>query len=384
VREATIVKAVAVTRRRHFGSCRKLPSGRWQASYWHQGRRHTAPRTFAAKADALAFLSTKEADILRGEWAAPSAGKVTFGEFGSKWLEGQVHLRPRTAELYRYLLRSHLEPAFGAQQISAITNSEVAAWYRGLAKRLPGTAPKAYRLFAQVMAAAAADSCIARSPVEVKGASKEPRKERPVATVSEVEALAGAVPERYHAMVLLAAWCGLRFGELAALRRGRVDLLHAKVKVAETVTELANGERFAGPPKTPAGHRTVAIPPNIVPAIEAHLASVGPGPEALVFPAPEGGYLSRASFRKRVWLPALAATGLAFRFHDLRHSALTWAAASGATVAELMHRAGHSSPAAALRYQHATEARDEAIAAAMAALAEPAKVVPLRKEGALM
>jgi integrase len=73
----------------------------------------------------------------------------------------------------------------------------------------------------------------------------------------------------------------------------------------------------------------VAIPPNIVPAIEAHLASVGPGPEALVFPAPEGGYLSRNSFRKRVWLPALAATGLAFRFHDLRHSALTWAAASG-------------------------------------------------------
>jgi hypothetical protein len=132
VREATIVKAVAVIRRRHFGSCRKLPSGRCQASYWYQGRRQTAPRTFAAKADAVAFLSTRETGILRGEWAAPSAGKVTFGEFAGKWLEGQVHLRPRTAELYRYLLRSHLGPAFGAQQISAITNSEVAAWYRSL------------------------------------------------------------------------------------------------------------------------------------------------------------------------------------------------------------------------------------------------------------
>ena len=99
----------------------------------------------------------------------------------------------------------------------------------------------------------------------------------------------------------------------------------------------------------------------------------------MVFPTPEGGYLSRIHFRQRVWLPALKTTGLAYRSHDLRHSALTWAAASGATVAELMHRGGHSTPAAALRYQHATEDRDEAVARAMAALAQAAPVVPLRQ-----
>jgi integrase len=107
------------------------------------------------------------------------------------------------------------------------------------------------------------------------------------------------------------------------------------------------------------------------------MATIGLEPDALLFPTPHGGYLSRIHFRQRVWLPALKATGLAFRFHDLRHSALTWAAASGATIAELMHRAGHTTPDAALRYQHATEDRDAAVARAMASLALPAKVVPI-------
>ena len=368
------------SRRSHFGNTRKLSSGRWQSSYWHEGQRHTAPHTFPAKADAQAWLATKETDILRGEWIAPAAGKVAFGEFADKWLDQQGHLRPRTVELYRYLLGSHMRPTFGDRHLSAITNSEVVSWHRGLASKLPGTAPKAYRLMANIMRAAVHDGCITRSPVEVKGASKELVHEQPVASVAEVEVLANAVPEHYKAMVLMAAWCGLRFGELAALRRERVDLMHSKVRVSETVTELASGERFAGPPKTEAGRRTVAIPPNVAPAIETHLASIGPDPTSLVFPAPQGGYLSRIHFRQRVWLPALKATGLQFTFHDLRHSALTWAAASGATVAELMHRAGHSTPAAALRYQHAPEDRDEAVARAMAALAKPAPVVPIGQQ----
>jgi integrase len=377
---ATCAKAYASvmpTRRRHFGNVRKLPSGRWQASYWHEGLRHVAADTFPAKSDALAFLSTKETDILRGQWVAPAAGKVSFSEFVDKWAEQQGHLRPRTVELYRYLLGSHIRPTFDGYQLSAITGSQVVAWHRALALKLPATAPKAYRLLATIMRSAVRDGCIGRSPVEVKGASKELAHEQPVATVAEVDALAAAVPAPYRAMVLMAAWCGLRFGELAALRRDRIDLLHGKVRVAETVTELASGERFAGPPKTSAGRRTVAIPPNVVPVLEAHMTTVGPGADALLFPAPQGGYLSRIHFRQRVWLPALKATGLTFRFHDLRHSALTWAAASGATIAELMHRAGHTTPDAALRYQHATEDRDEAVARAMASLALPARVIPI-------
>ena len=76
------------------------------------------------------------------------------------------------------------------------------------------------------------------------------------------------------------------------------------------------------------------------------------------------------------------ATGLQLRFHDLRHPSLTWAAAQGATIAELMHRAGHASPHAAMLYQHATKDRAHAVAEAMATLAKPASVVTFPVTGA--
>ncbi len=362
--------------RRHFGSVRKLPSGRYQAGYWHEGWRHVAPETFKTKADAQAWLATHEADIVRGSWAAPARGKVTFGEYAQAWFDKQVHLRPRTRELYAYLLRAHIEPTFGDKALSAIVNSEVVAWHRGLTAKVPGTAPKCYRLLRQIIATAVADGYLVKSPAAVKGASRERVHEQAIPTVAEVRTLVGAVDPRYRAMIWLAGGCGLRFGELAALRRDRIDLLHREVRVAETVTEMAGGERFVGPPKTESSRRTVAIPPTIVPFIEEHLASVGAGPGAILFPAPEGGYLQRHNFRQRVWLPALRATGLSYRFHDLRHVAMTLAAASGATIADLMARAGHSSPRAAMVYQHANRERDRAIAEAMGlALEEPEKAV---------
>ncbi len=132
--------------RRHFGSVRKLPSGRWQASYWHDGRRHAATETFRATGDALAWLATKEADIVRGTWVAPPTGKVNFGDYSLTWLQRQGHLRPRTRELYEFLLRKHTEPTFGRRPLTAITNCEVVAWYRSLVATVPGTESKCSRL----------------------------------------------------------------------------------------------------------------------------------------------------------------------------------------------------------------------------------------------
>ena len=331
----------------------------------HAGVSHAAPETFGAKAEALAWLSTTETDLLRGSWVAPNAGKVRLATYAQEWLDAQHHLRPRTVELYRYLLDCHVLPVFGQTSLSDVAPLDVAAWHRALVSEIPGTAPKAYRLLAQIMGVAVKDDRIHRNPCSIKGASSEISREQAIPKVAEVEALAEAVPVRYKAMVLLAAWCSLRFGELAALRRNRVDLVRGEIRVTETLTELVTGERFTGAPKTAAGRRTVAIPPHLVPVVEEHLHSVGLAAEALLFPAPEGAYLMRHNFRQRVWNPALRATGLKYRFHDLRHSGLTWAAASGATVAELMHRGGHSTSATAMRYQHATRDRDQAIARAL-------------------
>src|SRR5664280_3034473 len=101
-----------MTTRRHFGSVRKRSSGRWQATYGHDGRLHSAG-TFTAKADALAYLSTMEADLRRGAWIDPRAGQVTLKTYANEWLERRPDLAVRTRELYRYVLDRHIFPSLG-------------------------------------------------------------------------------------------------------------------------------------------------------------------------------------------------------------------------------------------------------------------------------
>ena len=179
-------------------------------------------------------------------------------------------------------------------------------------------------------------------------------------------------------MVLLAAWCALRFGELAELRRKDVDLTNGVIHVRRAVVRV-DGRTLVGTPKTDAGIRDVAIPPHLVPA--APRPPEGPrrsrAGTGCCSPATEGtpGALDavrqgtdRDPGRERL-LPARAAAGRPdLRFHDLRHTGAVLAASTGATLAELMARLGHSTPGAALRYQHAAQDRDQVIADALSAL----------------
>jgi integrase len=251
---------------------------------------------------------------------------------------------------------------------------DVRRWHDRLAGEASTiTAAKAYRLLRAIMSRALDDGGIAVNPCRVTGAAAERSPERPVATIAEVEALADAVEPQYRAMVLLAAWCSLRFGELAALTPTDIDLLHGVVRIQRAVSEAA-GEPTVGPPKTEVGRRTVAIPPHL--HEQLRVATSGLEPRALVFPGKDGGYLTRSWWR-RIWHKALTATGLDYHLHDLRHAGNTWTAAQGASVAELMRRMGHASPAVALRYQHATEDRDQILARALSNMVTPAEVVEL-------
>ena len=360
-----------MTNRRHFGNVRRLGSGRYQASYWHEGLRHTAPNTFTAKADALAYLSVMETNLLRGEWIDPKAGRETFGAYGKRWLAHRPDLRPSTRELYEALWRKWLEPAFNDVPLAAMTPERWRTWYVEQITQHPGsTRPgKAYRLARSMLNTAVEDGRIKVNPCHVKGAGSEQAPERPIAMPDEVAKLAKAIDPKYQAMVLLGAYCSLRFGELAGLRRKRIDLLHRTITVEEQAVDLADGRIVFGPPKTSAGRRTVAFPAELVPIIADHLASyVAPEPDALVFTSPEGCPLRRGKFRHR-WGAACRKVGVeGLRFHDLRGSGATWAAHAGATVRELMDRLGHSTPEIALRYQHATRERDRAIADKLGAL----------------
>lgn len=224
------------------------------------------------------------------------------------------------------------------------------------------------------MGAAVADSAIARNPCQVKRAGLEKAPERPVATIAEVGALAEAMPERLRIAVLLAAWCQLRRGELLGLRRRDVDPLRGTLAIVATITKTMSGEKVEKAPKSDAGRRTVAVPGNVLPALLEHLdRHVGPSPESLLL---DGGDRPL----RTAWDNARRAVGVTYHLHDLRHFGLTMAAATGASTKELMRRAGHASPAAALRYQHATEDRDRVLVDALAELASGATVTPIRQQ----
>ena len=209
------------------------------------------------------------------------------------------------------------------------------------------------------------------------GAGIERSAERPVATLAQVWALADEVPTHFRALVLTAAFAGLRFGELAGLTREWVDLTAGTITVRRALVQRDDGTLQLGPPKSEAGRRTFTIPAALVPELAAHLDRyVEPSADALVFVGAKGARL-RCSNWSVLWKKATEQAGVpGLRLHDLRHTCNTLTAATGASTRELMHRMGHASPRAALRYQHATRERDEVIAEALSDLIEavPAKV----------
>ncbi|WP_108666286.1 tyrosine-type recombinase/integrase [Euzebya rosea] len=369
------------SRRHSGGTIRQLPSGRWQVRVRDGATsKLVALGTYATKADANAALRHAGADQDRGAWVPPERGSVRLEDYARDWLDSNPRIRsPRTRERYDGLLRLHIGPTIGQAAIGKITPASVRRWHTDLAASASSdTAAKAYRMLRAVLNTAVADELIVRNPCRLDGAGQERAEERPLATVAEVNELADLVDPRWRLLVLMGAWTSLRFGELAALTRADVDLMRGVVRVTKSRQRLDDGTSVVVPPKSAAGRRTVAIPPPLVPEIEHHLAAFAQeGADGLLFVGAKGAPLDRSHWNRR-WRRARAAIGRDdLRFHDLRHTGNTLAAATGASTKELMTRMGHSSMAAALRYQHATDDRDQAIARALGEAMERGKVVEL-------
>lgn len=376
------------------GTTRQLASGRWQARFrGPDGTLRPAPVTFDTKLDANAWLAAQAGDVQRGLWAPPeqrqASPRQTVKQYATTWLASR-ELKPRTRALYRDLFEDLIEPGLGDAALDRVTPTTVRNWYATLNANKPTRRAHAYALLRTIYTTAVADELVTANPCRIRGAGASKRKSTTrTATLGELEVIVEAMPARYRAMVLLAAWCGLRFGELAELRRSDVTLTRdeagevvgGRLRVERGMTRV-DGEVVIGDPKSEAGRRTVAIPPHLLPVLEQHLTRhTASEPGALLFPARQGGHMAPASLY-RVWYPARARAGREdLRFHDLRHTGATLAAATGATLAELMARLGHSTPAAAMRYQHAAADRDTAIAEALSGFAS-AKVIPLRPSAA--
>ena len=353
-------------KRRRFGYVRKLPSGRYQASFvGPSGLRQSAPSTFKTRTDADRWLAAAEADISRGAWLNEGLGRESFGNYARAWLHNHPKMGPRYRETCERNLRLHLVPLQDVP-LRALTPAVVREWYASAQRGSGGRTSimQAYRFLRAVMSTAVRDGAIVKNPCQITGAGSDRAKERPVATPAEVVALVAAITPRYRAAVLLAAWCGLRRGEVLGLRLADVDLMAGTVTVRRNRVELLENNRaaFDAEPKTDAGKRTVVIPPHVMPVLADHMATWAGSDRVFVGRdgRPMRGDAIRQAFdraRRKAGMPG-------FRFHDLRHTGQTLAAATGATVKDLMRRLGHASPVASYRYLHAVDGRDAEIAAA--------------------
>ncbi len=409
--------ATKTKRKRGFGQLTKLPSKRIRARYTGpDGALHNAPHTFITALDAEAWLADERRLISAGVWTSPEAraaaakaNPLGFGEYAEAWLAGRkVKGRPlaeRTRDGYRDLLDVHILPTFGDVPLTAITPEMVDRWYERCAVGRPTTRARAYSLLRTILGTAVDRGLIrTANPAKIRGggSAERAKKVRP-ASLEELETLVDAMPEKQRLMVMLASWCALRFGELAELRREDVDtrlgVVRVRRGVVRTRVEDEQGRRRTvhkvRRPKSDAGVRDVAIPPHLMPMVREHLLKhAAPGSAGLLFPGIDGEHLAPSSLYGRAAVISrngkVARKGWGFyearrvagrddlRFHDLRHTGAVLAAQTGATLAELMGRLGHSTPQAALRYQHAAaETRPRDRTTALRPRRQPGGVAPV-------
>jgi integrase len=361
--------------KRGFAQVTQQRSGRYAVRYsLPNGKRVSAGKTFTAKADAEAWAADQRRAIARGKAKDRGPEKITFTTYAVTWLAGRHvagrPIKPRTRAHYQALLDGYLLPAFGNRQLGAITPKQVRDWHAVTLVDRPTMRAHAYSLLRTIFASAVTDDLIDANPARIVGAGRTNRVHRvKPASVAEIGALAAAMPDRLALAVLLASWCALRFGETVELRRGDVDLGAEVIRVRRAAVRV-KGAYEIGTPKSDASIRDVTIPPHLVAVIGDHLAKhVGAKRDALLFPAAGGGHLQPATLYRH-WYTARASINRDdLRWHDLRHSGAVLAAATGASLAELMSRLGHSTPQAAMRYQHAAAGRDREIAALLSKLA---------------
>ena len=314
------------------------------------GERVLAPSTFELRVQATDWLNTQHRDLATGDYLTPD--RTTLGEYAERWIDKR-HLTGQSRQLYEWLNETHIS-ALHNKALVDITPLNVREWYFGIEKS--SSATSAYQLLRAMMNTAVSDRLVRVNPCAIRGAGVKRPEERKIATIAEVNALADAITPRLRLFVLLACWCQLRRGELLGLRPS--DIEGSLLTVRNTRVLMMNGSVEEKGPKTEAGKRTLSIPPFLLPEIERHLQAF-PGP--YLFMGVRGKPMTRNSLYENFWR-AREKVGVDLTIHDLRHTGLTLAAETGATVAELMKRAGHTSPITAMRYQHATAERDREVA----------------------
>ncbi len=332
----------------------------WQAR-WRDPTGGQRSKNFPRRIDAERFLITIEARKLAGTYIDPRAGRLRLGEFTEQATAGWVNRRDSTKARDESYLRSLVLPVFADMPIGAINVFDVQEWVSDLDADgyAPATIRKAYQLLGRILNDAVNGGLIARTPCRDIALPKIEDTEKRFLTPDEITHLADTISPRYRALVITAAYTGCRIGELIALDTDRYQPDKRTIRIERSLAEVRGHLRF-GQPKTAAARRAVSLPEWLPETIDRHLTDHPPGPDSLIFTAPEGGPIRRNTFRSRFWLPAIAdSVGQPMRFHDLRHSHVALLIAQGAHPAVIASRLGHTSVKTVLDvYGHLYEGLD--------------------------
>ena len=287
----------------------------------------------------------------------------TLDGWAEQWLATAAHLKPKTLAGYRSLLRSRILPVFGPAPLDGIRPGDVRRWLAAM--RASGLSPsrcrQAVHLLGMILQAAVDDGWLAASPCAGVRLPPLPQAEMPYLRPAQLQSVLEAVAPRYRTFVALLAFAGLRFGEGAALRRGRCQLDRGRIVVAESLAEVSGVLHF-GSPKTHQ-RRTVALPGFLIDALAVSLQAASDD-HALVFRSPHGAPIRYGNFARRVWRPALAGAGLAHvGIHALRHTCAALLVAQGAHPKAIQRHLGHRSITTTLdRYGHLFDDEHRALA----------------------
>lgn len=399
-------------------------------------------RTFDRKADAERWLTAQASSIETGGFIDPRRSKRPLSEVIDAWRETWADLEPKTRVGYESMLSKHVVPAFGPAPVGNIAPKALQAHFNDLAATLsPKTLRNVYGVFSGVFRVAVEHRYLTSSPLEAVKLPRRAQRSGRMRFLSppEVRQLADAMPERYRLPVLVAAYCGPRAGELWALRRKDVDLLHGDLLIRNAVKEInssaatLDGDKglIVGPTKTHQD-RKGRLPAFLREQLAAFLAEPstpnrdglvvvirdtpdGPewdrsadpfDPDAVIFTTATGSPVRHNMFYKRTFRPAIVGRPAAaakrgrkarpavpalwprghrlhgLRWHDLRHTCAALSLGVAPNLSVVKDRLGHDDIRTTINiYGHLLPSVDAALADGLDALYSdaPDNVEPLRR-----
>lgn len=310
---------------------------RWQAVWDDAGRRQR--KSFRVKDAAEAHLADISAKKATGSYVPAAKGRVLVGDLFDPWVKTLIHYRPKTARNVGYDIDAHLSPKWAGTAVADIDTAALQAWVNELSQKgiAPRTVGTVYGRFVNLLTWAVDEGYLAKSPAGKKVNLPRGRVTQHVyLEVVQFDALHTAMDARYQDAIELDVWTGLRASELWEARVRDVDRRRRRIRVDRGVVD-----GHIDDPKNGDG-REVPYPRRLDSLIERVIA--GKRPMDLLFTSARGVQVREGNFKRRYFDDAVERSGLAYLdldMHDLRHTAASWAIASGATPKSVQRMLGH-------------------------------------------